>query len=106
MRPRRRSRPVEVLCVCCGGLGRHSGRRLCKTCYSRHHLARTLDRHPVLGYALPKLWRVESYAELRGRGLSVRDAAERLGVSDRTGTRYEVQLKAAASHDDTRSEAA
>jgi hypothetical protein len=38
--------------------------------------------------------RIEDYAELRGRGLTVAQAAERLGISDRTGTRYEARLRA------------
>lgn len=91
---RQRSHPVEVLCACCDELGQHRGRRLCQTCYDRHRLAGTLDRHPMVGHALPSLWRIESYTELRGRGLPVREAAKRLGVTARTGWRYEARIKA------------
>jgi hypothetical protein len=39
--------------------------------------------------------RLESYAELRGWGLTRRQAATRLGVTPRTAERYEAALRAA-----------
>ena len=89
--------PVEVLCACCGELGQHGGRWLCRACHQRHRNAGTLNQHPVVGHPLPTLWRIESYAELRGRGLSVQEAAERLDVTHRTGWRYEARIKAVAA---------
>lgn len=88
---------VEIVCVCCGELGLHGGRRLSKPCYSRHHKAGTLDEFPLLITQLPTLWRLEDYAELRARGVSIRQAAKQLGVTDRTTTRYEARIKASTT---------
>jgi transcriptional regulator with XRE-family HTH domain len=88
------SAPIEVCCACCDEFGRHGGRRLRNTCYNRRLKAGTLDGFPPLGAALPRLWRLEEYTELRARGVSIRKAAERLGVTDRTAARYEAHLKA------------
>lgn len=87
---------VEVSCACCGEIGPHNGRSLRKTCYLRHFHAGTLDNYPPLGETLTCLWRRQNYAELRERGKSLREAAERLGVHQRTAERYEARLKAAA----------
>ncbi|WP_162794726.1 hypothetical protein [Nonomuraea lactucae] len=85
---------VEVTCWCCGEPGIHGGRGLRRACYSRYLRAGTLDQFPPLKTGLPCLWRLEEYAELRNRRISVRVAAERIGVSKRTAERYEARLKA------------
>jgi hypothetical protein len=44
----------------------------------------------------PRDWRrgrLESYAELRGWGQTIQQAADRLGVTYRTATRYEAELR-------------
>jgi hypothetical protein len=87
------SAPIEVCCACCDELGRHGGRGLRNTCYNRHHKAGTLDQFPPLRTSLPRRWRLEAYTEIRARGVSVRKAAKQLGVTDRTGWRYEHLLK-------------
>lgn len=85
---------IEIVCACCDKLGRHGGRGLRHSCYMRHHHAGNLDKYPPRGRSYPRQWRVESYAELRARRVPIREAADRLGVTDRTGYRYERQLKA------------
>lgn len=69
----------EVLCVRCGEVGPHGGRRLCDTCYDRLYKVGGLDQYPKVGAGLATLGRIEDFAELRQRGLSVSAAAARSG---------------------------
>ncbi|MBF8187354.1 hypothetical protein ITP53_16760 [Nonomuraea sp. K274] len=85
---------VEVECACCGGTGLHQGRALCHACYQWHHENGTLHKYPQLHTWLETLARIADFAELRGRGLSVRRASAALGVTARSGQRYEQRLKA------------
>ncbi|MGW6498574.1 hypothetical protein [Nonomuraea angiospora] len=85
---------VEVECACCGGTGLHEGRALCSACYTWHRKNRTLHRYPPLHTWLETLARIGQFAELRGQGMSIRAAARQLGVTARSGQRYEQRLKA------------
>ncbi|WP_144069894.1 helix-turn-helix domain-containing protein [Nonomuraea indica] len=83
---------TEVLCACCEELGLHGGRGLCHTCYRRHLAAGTLAQYPRLQTWLSAQGRIADFAELRERGLTVREAAEQIGVSLRTAERYQARL--------------
>lgn len=85
---------AEVICACCGELGEHNGRNLRKECYDRHYHAGTLHQFPKVSTWIPTLGRLDDFAELRGRGMSVKKAAAKLGMSSRSGWRYEARLKA------------
>ncbi|MFB4276073.1 hypothetical protein ACBJ59_12315 [Nonomuraea sp. MTCD27] len=85
---------VTVECACCGSAGLHDGRSLCHSCYHWHHANGTLGKYPPLRTWLATLARIEDFAELRRGGLSVRAAAARVGVTKRSGERYERRLKA------------
>ncbi|TDD45415.1 XRE family transcriptional regulator [Nonomuraea terrae] len=89
---------TEVLCADCGQLSSHGGRHLCFTCYARNDYYGTLDQYPPLRTWLSTAARVEDYAELRRQQyMSLRDAAARLGVSERTAWRYEAKLRAVSA---------
>lgn len=47
-------------------------------------------------YKRPSAGRLEDYRELRSQGMSVVDAAERVGVTNRTAERYEQRLREAS----------
>lgn len=85
---------VEVECACCGGIGLHQGRALCVACYRWHDKNGTLHKYPPLQTWLSTLARIDDFAEYRARGLSVRAAAEAVGVTKRSGERYEHRLRA------------
>lgn len=80
------------------------GRRgLCEGC---HHAARKDRSLGDWGYGPAE--RMADHAALRGRGLTVAEAAVRLGVSVRTAQRYEAALakaRNAATEDETRAAA-
>ncbi|NUW45582.1 hypothetical protein [Nonomuraea rhodomycinica] len=84
---------IEVACRCCHKLGPHNGRGLRHTCWRRHRKAGTLDQYPPLGAGLPRLWRIETYLELRERGLSKQEIAARLEVTVRSVERYAAQTR-------------
>jgi hypothetical protein len=70
-------------------------RGLCHTCYYAARAAGTLPP-PLLSNSPTQqdaAGRREDYADLRGWGLSVNQAAERLGVCLRTAERYESHRK-------------
>lgn len=81
-----------MICVDCGS-DNHNARRLCKTCYARHWHVGDLDRFPSARVIGPAGGRIEDFAELRSLGRSVVEAADRVGVSERTGWRYESKRK-------------
>lgn len=94
-----------VTCVCgCGRTGRHYGRGLVMACWNREQRNRNLDRYPrTTPEPTPRpmrlvsesvAGRVADYAELRSWGVSLHEAAARLGVTSRTAHRYESHLRA------------
>ena len=85
---------TDVLCLDCGEIGQHHSRRLCTVCYPQRWRSGTLNQFALLTESLPASRRREDFAELRSRRVSVRVAAERIGVSTRTAERYEARLKA------------
>jgi hypothetical protein len=91
-------------CLDCHRPRPHFGRHLCAACYKRRLRAGTLTARPTLmrrttsppPQARPALARFEDYAMLRGPDggrLTVRHAAERVGVTVRTAWRYEACLR-------------
>lgn len=73
------------------GISRHSGRGICVTCWYKSKADGTLDDYPRLtGY---KEDRLEDYTFMRKFGRSVQEASESVGVSERTGWRYERDLR-------------
>jgi hypothetical protein len=78
-------------CLSCQLLRIHCCRGLCSSCRTWHR------RHGTLAeFGYPKPTRLEDFTWLRiTRGLSVAQAAARINVSERTGWRYERQLRAA-----------
>ena len=72
--------------------------RFCRSCYRRWSAA----GYPVDGppYPVkptgPRVYRLEEYADLRERHLSIAEASRRVGVHKRTGERYERDLRRAA----------
>lgn len=92
--------PPAPTCARCPRPRRYPTCGLCDPCYQQWRR----DGRPDLGTWQPHVQcstsaesvagRREDYAELRGFGLSVEDAAARLGVHERTGWRYERQLRA------------
>jgi hypothetical protein len=87
---RRRQRPM-IYCASCQLLRVHAGRGLCDSCRTWHRRNGTLAH-----YGYPKPARFQDYTWLRiQRGLTVAQAAASTGVSERTGWRYERQLRAA-----------
>ncbi|MBB4935678.1 ribosomal protein L13E [Lipingzhangella halophila] len=96
----------DITCACCGRTGPHIGRGLIRTCHTRHSANGTLHRWPLNPHRAPNgtttyqlrsptaLGRAEDYAELRSQGLTRVEAAERLGVTIRTASRYQAYLRA------------
>lgn len=78
-----------VLCADCGREAPHNARGLCRACYKRHERYGNLHRWPRLGVKREFIYRREDFNEMRSWGLSVREAAERLGVNHNTALRYE-----------------
>ena len=74
-------------CVSCGLARPILGRGLCGTCHSRHARDGTLTEY---GYV--KADRIAEYARLRDSGHTVASAAGRVGVTVRSGQRYEAEL--------------
>lgn len=96
----------RIRCACCGQEGRHHARGWITACYWRWFRAgKPADGPPPLppGYrprpALhkgPASDRIEDYGWLRReQGLTREQAAERLGVCERTAWRYERALRLA-----------
>lgn len=84
---------TEVECACCGGIGLHFGRSLCCACHQWHRKNGTLGKYPPLHTWLETLSRIAEFGELRAAGLSVAKAAARVGVTKRSGERYEHRLR-------------
>jgi hypothetical protein len=83
------SAPV-IECVCCGQRGSDKGRGLRSACWDRHEAAGTLEQWPVrTGDATA---RRAAFKALREGGLSVPEAAARLGVSRKTAEQYQTLL--------------
>ena len=76
-------------CDSCGELRDLPCRGLCPACRASHRRNGTLD-----GFGYVKADRLADFAVLRP-GLSVAAASGRLGVSVRTGFRYEAERRAA-----------
>jgi hypothetical protein len=85
-----------VICSNCGRENQpHAGHGWCSRCYSRwRHAGRPADGPPSSGPAA----RREDYYWLRDeQGLTIGQAAERVGICHRTAQRYEARRKAVAS---------
>jgi len=90
--------------------GRHDGALgYCRACYRRHERAGrpasgppspvpNSDRVAARNRAL-RAARLEDYADLRSWGVSIADAAARVGVSRATAERYERELQEGALTD-------
>lgn len=78
-------------CVSCGKTRHLHCRGLCETCRWRYRSDGTITE---FGYV--KADRIADYAARRRAGASVPVAAARTGVCERTGWRYEAELKDAA----------
>lgn len=88
-----RTRPL-VNCAKCNHDGPHYGRLLCMNCYRSERRAGMLDRWPrVPQTGLPALNRRREYAELRSWGLTMNQAAERMGVCRRSADRFEAWMR-------------
>lgn len=89
-----RTCPAPLKRKCAG-----SAHKLCRSCYLRWRKAGFPDEGPP---PPARPWehhlaaRREEYAELRSWGVSVADAAERMGVSLKAAKRCEARLQAAA----------
>ena len=75
-------------CARCGQVRVLLGRGLCGACRSRCRRDGTLT-----DYGYTKADRMTEYAQHRAGGLGVREAAERAGVSERSGQRYEAERR-------------
>lgn len=87
-----------VICPDCFQERAHYARGMCRRCYDR-------SRYPYLatgagrgGRGVAKSEaalesRIEEFAKLLRQGLSIRKAAARVGIADRTGDRYAARLK-------------
>jgi hypothetical protein len=84
-------KPLRIIrCASCEQAGTNHGRGLCHSCYARHQHDGTLAQFPSF-----KAARAEDYAWLRTQcGTTISEAAHRVGVSTRTGWRYERALRA------------
>ncbi|MEU8035681.1 hypothetical protein [Streptosporangium sp. NPDC049078] len=101
---------VDIRCRCCKKPGKHMGRGLIISCYTRHQRAGTLHRFPIPKPASPG-WSptgrlgektLDRYIALDTRGLSPARIRFELGLSARQVQRYakaakERQLAAAES---------
>lgn len=103
-RPGQPRHPGRIItCACCGRTGRHKGRGLIGACWDRekYHgrltdwpLTQAPVNRPMALAAGTVRGRFEDYLELRAWGATVPEAARRLGVSERTITRYNSHLRA------------
>ena len=110
---RKKRRPI-VTCACgCGRTGPHKARGLISTCHDRARHTGELDRYPrrqpfqsftreqllamaaraTAGNVARGQARLEDYVELRSWGLTRREAADRLDVTDRTTVRWHRRLR-------------
>lgn len=85
-----------VNCVCCGARGAHFGRGLVKSCYHRHHHAKTLDRWPLRPGNTPWIptsrWALNilaRYKQLLAANVSVKEIRWELSLTERSVQRYE-----------------
>ena len=78
----------QGVCVRCDHHRCFVGRRLCERCHREVSAAGELD-----WYRNPNDTQIQSYRELLGWGVGKREAAERLGVTDRTIERYRARLR-------------
>ena len=77
-------------CASCGNVRVLRQRGLCQPCVRSATLDGTIE-----DYGWTRADRLAEYAALRNAGLTIRQAAERTGVSRRGGDRYEADLAAA-----------
>ncbi|MFY7069609.1 hypothetical protein ACOQFV_27440 [Nocardiopsis changdeensis] len=97
-------RSRTVTCICgCGRTGPHHGRGLITACWHREKYHGRLNDWPLTQAPVNRPMRLisesvrgrlEDYLELRSWGVPVPEAARRLGVSERTITRYNSHLRA------------
>ena len=97
----RRPHRNKVPCANCPRVDVNNGRGLCRRCYTRSYRAghpatvpppideATRNARAQQAIAERRQARIEDYTELRDWGLSVRDAAARVGVTYGTGLQYE-----------------
>jgi hypothetical protein len=76
-------------CARCGNVRVLRQRGLCQPCVRSATRDGSID-----GYGWTRADRLAEYAGYRARGLNIREAAERTGVSRRVGDRYEADLAA------------
>jgi hypothetical protein len=104
-----------IVCACgCDQTGPHQARGLIGTCYQRERTAGRLDQWPshtltpdrvadlgipvpIRGHHVARAERIADYIELRDQGVPQQQAGARLGVSDRTTTRWHHDLRAAGA---------
>jgi hypothetical protein len=80
-------RHILAECASCERIRPLRARGLCNSCYvTRFHNGTLSD------YGYVKADRMTDYARLRLNGATQADAARRIGVSRRTGERYEAEL--------------
>lgn len=99
----RLGRPITCACGC-GRRGPHHSRGLVETCWKRHKYNNALDRYPrttpvppprPMRLVSPRVaGRIEDYVELRSWGVRREEARQRLGVTDRTISRWHTHLRA------------
>jgi DNA-binding XRE family transcriptional regulator len=87
----------HVVCAPCGRLRRPYGRGWCRACFRRWARA----GRPASGPPPSRSGRWEEYEELtREMGHTPRQAAERMGITDRTARRYETRIANALNGQD------
>lgn len=87
-----------VVCVGCRQERIHHAKGKCRPCYHRGQYPYRSTGSGRGGRGVAKSdeafgSRLEEFAALRRGGLSIRKAAARIGVADRTGDRYAARLK-------------
>lgn len=104
------ARGPVITCACgCGRRRPHHSRGLVERCWKRHKYNNTIDLFPrtmpvppprPMRLISPRVaGRIEDYVELRSWGLSRAEARERVGVTDRTVSRWHTHLRAQGRRD-------
>ena len=79
---------IRGVCVRCKRPRRLRGRGLCQRCHP------VIRRHGELDeYRNPNVSQIDSYRELLSWSIGIQEAADRLGVTERTILRYRIQLR-------------